>query len=803
MAQRRTLRSGAALCALAIAAGFAPFSAPAVAQTRAQEGGRIAQIVVQGNQRIEESTIRSYLTVAPGDPFRLADIDRSLKTLFATGLFADAEFARVGDTLVIAVLENPIVNRVAFEGNRRLDNDELDAEVQLRPRVVFTPAKAKADAQRLIELYRQSGRFAATVEPKIVELPQNRVDLVFEIEEGDVTGVGRINFLGNEIFSDSLLRGVIATKESRLYRFFTANDNYDPNRLEFDREQLRQYYRARGYADFTTVSAIAELTPDQSEFYITFIVEEGPLYTFGSIEVETELDRLNSDVLKRLVATREGEVFNGDLIEESIDSLTFAAGANGYAFVDIQPLFQRNEQDQTIGLTFRVREGARVYIDRIDIEGNVSTLDRVIRREMQIVEGDAFNRILVDRSRRRVRGLGFFEDVEIEELPSGAPDRTTLRVKVTEQSTGELSLGAGFSSTDAFLLDFAISQRNFLGRGQFLRFRVSLSNRRRIFELRFSEPYFLNRRLGAGFDIFRTRIDFSDVNNFETSSTGASLRTGFPLAIDTNLALRYTIRSDDVNRLGNQCDVDTLEVLGGEANPLLFDADFDGDVDTNDLPIICNEEGSRLASIIGYTLTVDRRNDPIRPSRGWIAQWSQDFAGAGGSVRFIRTQLNANWFRNLFRNDIIFSLGADLGYIQDFGDSVRVSDRFIRGAESFRGFEPGGVGPRDTFELYNDILGGDTVAIGRAEVTFPLGLPDSFGVRGGVFADVGTVGLLDPDLTGLRENIEGQFALRASVGVSVFWRSPFGPIRIDLAQPLAREDFDQLEQFRFGASTAF
>lgn len=784
------LRAGTAVIAVMAAFVVQPGTGPAPPiQAQSSSAQRIANIEVRGNQRIERSTILSYLTLERGDAFDLAAVDQSLKTLFATGLFSDARLFREGSTLVVEVDENPIVNRVAFEGNRRLNEEDLSAETQLRPRIVFTPAKAQADAQRLIELYRRSGRFAATVEPKIVRLPQNRVDLIFEIDEGETTGIARINILGNEEFSDAELRGAIATKESRFFRFFSSNDNYDPDRLEFDRALLRQFYTSRGYADFTVRSAVAELTPDRSRFFLTFVVEEGPVYNFGDIEVTTELDRLNERFLEGLVATREGELFNGQLIEESIDSLTFAAGASGYANVDIRPRLERNPEDQTVDLTYEVVEGPRVYVDRIEIQGNVATLDRVIRREMQLTEGDAFNQLLVDRSRRRIRGLGFFSEVEIEEEPGDAPDRTDLIVDVEEQATGELSVGAGFSSTDNFLIDLSISQRNLLGRGQFLRFRISLSDRQRIYELRFREPYFLNRRLAAGFDIFRTRIDFSREGSFRNTTTGLGLRTGFPVARDLNLQLRYTVRSDNIDFIGLSCDPN-------------FAADFNGDGEV-DFPVICTDQGTQLTSELGYSLVYDQRNDPIRPSRGYIISLSQDVAGLGGSERYLRSRLDARWFRSIVRNDVIFSLGTDIGYVFGFDGDVRLNDRFFRGAESFRGFEPAGVGPRDTIREFDDTLGGQLVAIGRAELTFPLGLPESFGVRGGIFSDFGTVGLLSDDITDLRPEIRDDLSIRVSAGFSLFWRSPFGPIRIDLAQVFQREDYDELEQFRFGASTQF
>jgi len=760
----------------------AQLAAPAPAQQR------INAIQVQGNQRVEPNTVISYLAVQPGDLYDPARIDLSLKTLFATGLFADVAIGFDQGVLTVDVIENPIVNQVIFEGNDAIDTDELQDEVQIEPRAVFTRARVQADVQRIIEVYRRSGRFAATVTPKIVQKPQNRVDLIFEISEGPVTGVRRINFIANEEFSDQRLRRVLVTKESRFWRFFSSNDNYDPDRLEYDRELLRQFYADRGYADFRVVSAVAELTPDQEGFYITFTIDEGVRYDFGQIDVETELDELDADQLRAFVGIEEGERFNGSEIEDAVDSLTFAAGTAGYAFVDIRPRLSRDPENQTVDVTFEVSEGPRVYIERIEIVGNSRTLDRVIRREMQLVEGDAFNRVLLDRSRNRIRALGFFEEVEIEETPGTLPDRTVVQVAVTEQPTGELSFGAGFSSVDAFLFDLQISERNLRGRGQFLRFRISASARRQTIDIRFTEPRFLGRNLAAGFDIFSIRTDFSDEAGFESQSTGAALRVGFPISRDASLGLRYIVRQDDVNAF-----------LGASQSVL-------------------RSEGSNLTSLFGYNLRWDKRNDPIRPTRGFDIELNQDFAGIGGDVQYLRTEVRGTAYRGIWRQ-IVASLTAEAGYITGWGgDTVRINDRFFKGGNSFRGFEVAGIGPRIVQRVENEdgsttlqggqSLGGKVYAIGSAELRFPLGLPEQYGVEGGLFSEFGVLGILDEedlDLTGVSDDffIDDSLGFRASVGVSVFWRSPFGPVRFDFSEVLAQEEFDRTESFRFSTTTQF
>ena len=738
-------------------------------------GGIINRILIEGNERVEPSTVSSYLLIKPGDPFDPAIIDLSLKTLFATGLFADVAFGRRGDDLLIRVAENPIINRVVFEGNKAKDDEDLAEEIDLRPRIVYTKAKVQADVQKILEFYRRSGRFAATVNPKVIELPQNRVDLVYEINEGDETGIRKINFVGNKAFDDGDLKDVMVTSESRWWKFLETNDNYDPDRLAYDQEQLRKFYLSKGYADFRVVSAIAELTRDRDAFFVTVTVDEGDQYNFGTLDVTTELAELNADALSRLINIKEGETYNADKIDSIVETMTFAAGIQGYAFVDIRPRTRKNFEDKTIDINFEVSEGPRVYVERININGNVRTLDRVIRREFRLVEGDAYNKILIDRSRARIRGLGYFKEVEVTEEPGTAADKTVLNVDVEEQSTGELSIGAGFSSTDNFIADFSISERNLLGRGQFLRLRVTLSGRRQQIDIRFTEPYFLNRRLAAGFDIFKLTTDFEDESGFKTESQGFGLRTGFPLTEYTSANVRYTFRQDDIQVSDSLCDSGIISIR------------------------VCDQRGDFLTSVLGYTVATDHRNDPIEPTRGWRASFSQDFAGLGGDIQYLRNEAQAAWYYGLWK-DVVLSVQGTGGYIWGWGDDdIRLNDRFFKGGNSFRGFDVSGIGPRDL--RTEDALGGNIYAIGTVELRFPLGLPEEFGIEGALFTDFGTLGQLDDSALG--PSIVDDLSFRASGGVSIFWDSPFGPVRLDFANAFQKENYDETEGFRFSAGTRF
>ncbi|MCC7266490.1 MAG: outer membrane protein assembly factor BamA [Caulobacteraceae bacterium] len=765
------------------AAAPAQPAAPVAAQP---QGGVVQRIIVRGNERIESSTVISYLPINIGDDVDPQRMDDALKTLFRTDLFADVQINYNAGDLVIQVVENPIINQVIFEGNSALKSDKIRDEVTIRPRGIFTRSKVQADVQRIIELYRRSGRISATVTPKIVELPQKRVDLIFEINEGAKSGVLRVNFLGNKEFSDNDLRDVVVTEETRLLKFFSSNTNYDPDRIEYDKEQLRKHYRNRGFYDFRVISAVAELAPDKNGFVITYTLDEGPEYKFGKLTVETELSKLDKNLLQALLPIRSGQTYQDERIEQATDSLTFAAGAAGFAFVDVRPRYTANREAKTVDVTFQVNEGPRVYVDRIDIVGNTRTLDYVIRRELNIAEGDAYNRVLVDRSRNQIRALGFFKEVDIEETQGSAPDRTGLRVQVEEQPTGELSFSAGYSSVDQLVLDLGITERNFRGRGQSVAARVSVGSLRQQVDFRFTEPRFMGRNLAAGIDLYSNRLDYSEYTAYESTSIGGNVRFGFPLTLNTSMSTRYTLRSDDIQIDDSLC------------NPTAPVASTS----------ICAQRGSYVTSLVGYGLRMDRRNDPLNPTRGFYVAMTQDLAGVGGDVKYLRTEGEGGWYHG-FNKDFILSLTGQAGYITGYGgDEIRINDRFFKGGQSFRGFEVAGIGPRDTNLGRSDALGGRAYAIGTVEMTVPTGLPEQYGIKAALFADVGTLGLLDDrdKLTAagvVDPLIKDDLSLRASAGLSIFWRSPMGPIRFDFSQILAKEDYDKTELFRFSTTTRF
>ncbi|MBE7217825.1 MAG: outer membrane protein assembly factor BamA [Caulobacteraceae bacterium] len=753
--------------------------------------GVVRRILVEGNERIESSTIVAYLPFGIGDTVGPAQLDLAIKTLNRTDLFSDERVTldpATGD-LTVRVIENPIINQVVFEGNSALADDKLRDEVSVHPRGIFTKSHVLADTQRIIELYRRSGRISATVTPKIVNLPQKRVDLVFEINEGPKTGILRVNFDGNKAFSDSALRDVVVTKESRWYRFFSSNDNYDPDRIEYDREQLRKYYVNRGYYDFKVISSTAELLPDQKNFVVTYVLDEGQKYKFGKLTVTTtNVKRLNANFLRAILPIKQGQQYQADRIEGAVDSLTFAAGAAGFAFVDIRPRQDADPKTHLVNINFDVREGPRVYVERIDVVGNTATQDYVIRRELALSEGDAYNRVLVDRSKLNVKRLNFFKTVDIDQLPGSAPDKTALRVKVQEQPTGQLSLGAGYSTVDKLLLDVGVEQNNFRGTGQSVSLRASVGSLRQQIDFRFTEPRFLGRNIRGGFDLFAYKYDFTDYSGFDSESVGGTLRAGFPLNLNTYLQTRYTIHQDHVSVANGLCDtVGTVSVT------------------------ICDQRGDAFYSTPGYTLSFDTRNDPRRATRGFQFDFSQDLAGAGGDVHYLKTEGDFSIYHG-FSPNVILKFLAQAGYILPYdGDVIRINDRFYKGGDTFRGFEIAGIGPRDT--SVDEALGGRLYGIGTFELAVPNYLPEQYGIRTSLFTDFGTVGVLDESVKraaeasaaaqGIPDPIRDDLALRASAGISVFWTSPLGPIRLDFSKVLAKTSYDRTETFRFSTNTSF
>ena len=854
----------AAAAATQQAPATAPAPAPVQTTPAPAASGIIRSISVRGNERLEPETVRSYSNLSPGQEYGSETLDTALKDLYATELFTDVVITG-GDTgnIVITVRENPVINRIVLDGNKRIKDDKILPEIRLAPRQIFTRSKTRADVERIIELYKRQGRFAARVEPKIIQLDQNRVDLVFEIYEGDKSKVRSINIIGNEAYSDERLRKEMFTRQAGgVLGFLKSNDSYDPDRLAADQQKLRAYYLTQGYADFRVVSALAELTPDRRDFVITYVVEEGPRYKFGTIDAESELRDLNADRIRQEVKIRPGDWFDAKKVEDTVTGLNEVAGNYGYAFADISPSYKRDSEKREMNLVFRAAETPRVYVERIEIGGNTVTRDKVIRREFRINEGDAFNALKVKRSQDRIQSLGFFQDkFEVKQAEGSGPDRIVLNADVEEKSTGELQLSAGYSSLEKFIINFSIAQRNFMGKGQELNAGVNYSRYSKSVQAGFVEPYLFDRQILFGGELFRR--DYSSFNfvdskrntTYKQVSTGGGLRLGFPVTEYTSFGTRYNLVLDDIT-----LDKGTFytDPDGAGPQPLACDPLKAG-------AYLCDEIGNRVTSLLGYSVVFDN-TDGIRPTRGQRMVLSQDFAGLGGDVRFIRTRLDATKYFS-FMGGWIFSTHAEGGYIHPLSDNpgngrdaIRITDRFF--GPQMRGFDIRGIGPRiervpytlagalsEEGEQVSDALGGRAYYMGRLELEPPANSTfKSLGIRPSAFVDVGSVwNLTRPILTdiaafcvpnvgvtggvinvnagqdcpglgaggtlpgddysraaGFKEFYRGDSPRpRLSVGIGVNWTSPFGPLRLDLAKALLKQKGDDTKLFSLNVGTSF
>ncbi len=762
-------------------ASAAPTS-PAVAPQRV-----IRSLRVEGSQRIEPETVMSYTKLRVGQAYTNETLDQALRDLLASDLFADVSIAGVETgEIAIRVRENPIINRVILEGNKTLKSDKITKEIKLAPRQIFTRTAVRQDVARIVELYRRQGRFAARIEPKMVSLDQNRVDVVFEIDEGPKSKVRAINIIGNNVFSDGKLREQMVTKQARLTRFMSSNTSYDQDRLAYDQQKLRQFYLTQGYADFRVTSAVAELTPDKKNFIITYVVEEGPRYKFGNVTVDSDIRDFDNNKLAAGLGINKGDWYNAKRVEDSVDRLNETAGLFGYAFTDVNPEFNRDPDKLTMSINFHIAEAKRSYIEKIDITGNRNTQDKVVRREIRLAEGDAFNSFQVKRSQDRINSLGFFQDkFEIKQEQGSAPDRVVLNANVEEKATGELSLSAGYSSLERFIIQAGITQRNFRGKGQELRANVDYSVYSKSVSLGFTEPYLFNKNVAVGVDIFRR--DYNSFNylgdqrqtTYSQVSTGFQVRTGVPITEYWSLSARYGLTYDEV---------------GLDRGTYYTDKNFDGirgnsSNDTCD-PLqagryLCDAIGNRLSSVLGYSLVYDSLNSRLRPTAGKRLVLSQDFAGLGGDVRYVRSRIEASKYVNLGHN-WIFSISGEAGYIASLEksrgggiDKVRITDRFYLGEPQIRGFDIRGVGPRvrrtnyinttdangvvtaqtldpDKKNYIDDALGGRAYYLVRFELQPPLsGGIRELGLRPSIFLDVGAVwGVTKPTLTTFPSHID-------------------------------------------------
>ncbi len=832
--------------AATLTTAFAP--SPAAAQTA-------ASIVVEGNRRVEVETIRSYFRPGPGGRLGQAQIDDGLKALIETGLFQDVRINTPGGRIVVTVVENPVIGRIAFEGNKKVKDEQLTAEIQSKPRGTLSRPMVQSDTQRITEIYRRSGRYDVRVTPEIIEQPNNRVDLVFTITEGQKTGVRSIEFVGNVYYSSYRLRDIIKTRESNLLSFLGGNDVYDPDRVEADRDLIRRFYLKNGFADVQVVAALTEYDPERKGFMVTFKIEEGQQYRVASVNYISSIATFDANTLRSYSRVGVGSVYNAEALEKSIEEMQIEASRRGYAFAIVRPRGDRNFEQHTVSITFAVDEGPRTYIERINIRGNTRTRDYVIRREFDLAEGDAYNRALVDRAERRLKNLDFFKSVKIVTEPGSSSDRVVLIVDLEEKSTGDFSVSGGYSTTDGALAEVSVSEKNFLGRGLFAKASVTYGQYARGYSLSYVDPYLLDYRVALGLDLYQRQQLANQYISYGTKTIGFSPRLGFSLREDLSLQVRYSIFQQELQlptALANCNNDPNNPFLAFNPTPSYANVvgappggSINGVVDTSGVGLWCYSDGEAslpvrkelyggkvLTSSAGYSLIYNTLDNNKNPTDGLLVDFRQDFAGLGGDVSYIKSAGDLKFYTPLVA-DIVSLIHLQGGVLTKLGSDLRMLDHFQMGPNLVRGFAPNGMGPRAINPFASmDSLGGTKYWGASLELQMPFWfLPKEVGLKGAVFADAG--GLYDyqgpttwaftgetttpynsacikpnpvyPYTAGTCTGLvfDDSRVVRTSVGVGLVWASPFGPLRFDYSVPLSKGQFDRIQQFKFGGGTSF
>ncbi|MCS3730276.1 outer membrane protein insertion porin family [Bradyrhizobium betae] len=810
-------------------------SSSALAQT-------VQSISVEGNRRVEVETIRSYFKPGPGGRLDQGAIDDGLKALIETGLFQDVRINRgAGGQIIVSVVENPVIGRVAFEGNKKIKDEQLTTEVQSKARGTFSRAMVQSDTLRIAEIYRRSGRYDVRVTPEVIEQPNNRVDLVFTVEEGSKTGVKSIEFVGNNAFSSYRLRDIIKTHESNLLSFLASNDIYDPDRVEADRDLIRRFYLKNGFADVQVVAALTEYDPEKKGFNVTFKIEEGSQYRVGTVDFRSSIANFDPTSMRAYSRVNVGALYNVESVEKSVEEMQIEASRRGFAFAVVRPGGDRNFEAHTVSVVFNIDEGPRTYIERINVRGNTRTRDYVIRREFDISEGDAYNRALVDRAERRLKNLDYFKTVKITTEPGSSSDRVVLIVDLEEKSTGDFSVSGGYSTTDGALAEVSVSERNLLGRGLFAKAAVTYGQYARGYSLSFVEPYLLDYRVALGLDLYQREQKSNSYISYGTKTLGFSPRLGFSLREDLALQLRYSIYRQEItlpyylancnNNIGSAAFNPSPAFAANNGISLASTSGLgcysDGEAS---LPVRKELAGGKtLTSALGYTLTYNTLDNNKNPTDGLIVDFRQDFAGVGGDVSYLKSVIDAKYYTPLV-SDIVGLVRMQGGMLNKIGSQdLRMLDHFQMGPNLVRGFAPNGIGPRDLNPYgTQDALGGTKYWGASAELQMPFWfLPKEVGLKGAVYADAG--GLYDykgptswtatnevnapgcipssvnPASTGTCTGLvyDDSKVVRTSVGVGLIWQSPFGPLRFDYAVPLTKGKYDRTQEFRFGGGTSF
>ena len=734
-------------------------------------------ITIKGNERVDIKTIENYLDIGGLKQNNQKAINQSIKQLFESDLFSEVKIYPENDQIIIEVKENPIINEIEFRGNKKIDDEALQAEIRLKKRSIYTKAKLQADIKRINDIYIKSGRFLTKIEPKIVKKDQNRVDLIFDVTEGKKATISDISFIGNKVFADVTLSDEITTKKTEWYKFFSSSDSYDSDRIEFDKEKLRRFYNARGYADFAVLSAISQIAPAKDKFFINFLLEEGIKYHFGEINIINKVRKFDETLLHNAIRTKKDKLYNGDLLDETVDKMVKIMSEKGYAFAHIEPILKRDKDKQIIDVDYVIEETPRIYINQIHIKGNTRTMDEVLRRELRVVEGDAYNITKINRSKQRIQNLGFFEKVEFNTKRIDSTNLVDLEIEVKEKKTGELNFGIGYSTVDKATGNIGLKENNLFGTGQELGLNVQKSKLRSSNEINYTKPYFMGREIAVGIDLFQYQLDKRNTLVYDQESSGGTLRGDYSIIEHLGHQLRYSLKDENISN---------VETVASQS--------------------IQNLAGQYINSSLGHSLLYDERDNKIDPRDGYYVRFSQDYSGVGGDIKYLKNEGSAGYYIPILGNtDFVLKFSGKFGHIDGNGQDIKSNDNFFLGGNNFRGFEYAGIGPRSkingTFKG-GDSIGGKTYYVSTTEFRFPLGLPKDLGINASLFSDIGTLTGVDSVNKNNTEVIDTG-TLRSSYGLSLGWASPLGPIRLDFSKVSKKEDFDRVENFRFSFGTNF
>ncbi len=729
-----------------------------------------SKIIIKGNQRVDSETIRSYLDIKGLEQNKIQAINDSLKKIFESELFLDAKIYLQQNAIIIEVKENPIIGEVEFRGNKKIDSEVLLSEIKLNKRAVYTKVKLQADIKRINDIYIKSGRFLTTIEPKIVQRDQNRVDLIFDIKEGKKAEIAEINFIGNKNFSNQDLKDEITTKETKIYKLFSSSDSYDSDRIEFDKERLRKFYNANGYADFTVISAISQISPNKDKFFINFVLEEGIKYSFGEINIINKVSKFDESVLRSNIKTKKGKIYNGDLLDDTIDGMSKNMSERGYAFANIEPILKRDKDKKIIDIDYVINQTSMVYINKINIKGNTRTLDEVVRREMRVMEGDAYNINKINRSKQRIQNLDFFDKVEFSTKRIEGTNLVDLEVEVKEKKTGELSFGIGYSTVDQATANVGFKEKNLFGTGQELGVNIQKTSTTMSNEVNYTKPYFYGD-IALGVDVFNYQLDKKNSLIYDQQSLGLTLKGDYSISEHLGHQVRYSLKNETISNVESTAAFSLQNLAGTYVN-----------------------------SGVGQSFFYDKINNRIKPTEGYYLSFSQDYSGVGGNVHYIKNEATAGYYLPILDNkEFVLKFATRFGQINGIGQDIKSNDNFFLGGNNFRGFQYAGIGPRSKS---GDAIGGKSYYVGTTEIRFPLGLPKDLGISGSLFSDTGSLTGVDK-INKNKTEIINDSAIRSSYGISFNWFSPLGPISLEFSKAAKKQYYDRTEGFRFSLGTNF